>query len=532
MNVQDDFVPLGGNNDNANEHYGYGAVEGTQDPPLHAPSGPRANNAPNGHQGRHRNARNDPRNAKDRPKSKHALPGCEPWVLVRTKYGRRFAHNTATKESFWFIPKDVMPAVLEFERREKEDKEKGENQRWAEEQLREMEAKSKAAKINKAADASEGRSRRRRSESLQREDEEAFMAELAAQAEKAEEEDAKEATPRARKAKKKGEGESSAVRSTEEQIQAEPEEDEPVEFGEDDIAYQLAAMGQEYGLDPGEYADDQEEDWEEGAEGLPLSDEDAMYLFRDMLDDHRISPFTPWDKVIADESEQSILFDDRYTVLQTSKARKEAWEVWAKDKAAQIREERAKMEKLDPKIPYLAFLSEKATPKLYWPEFKRKFKKESEMNDRKLVDKDREKLYRDHINRLKLPESTRKADLINLLKAQPLSTLNNSSTPNTLPQQVLGHLHLISLPANVRDPVIEKHIASLPPPPEADEGEWSEEQRAAEEKKRAERRKREAALAERERQVEEERLKTGRDEARAKRDLREEQAELARYARI
>lgn len=257
-----------------------------------------------------------------------------------------------------------------------------------------------------------------------------------------------------------------------------------------------------------------------------------MYLFRDMLDDHRISPFTPWDKLIADESEDSILMDDRYTVLSTSKARKEAWEAWTKDKAAQIREERAKMEKLDPKIPYLAFLSEKATSKLYWPEFKRKFKKDAEMNDRKLVDKDREKLYRDHINRLKLPESTRKADLITLLKAQPLSGLNSATTVDSLPQQVLGHLHFISLPPNARDQLLQKHIASLPPPPDADEGEWSEEQRAAEEKKRAERRKREAAMAERERQVQEDKRRTGRDEARARRDLQEEQAELARYARI
>ena len=188
------------------------------------------------------------------------------------------------------------------------------------------------------------------------------------------------------------------------------------------------------------------------------------------------------------------------------------------------------MEKLDPKIPYLAFLADNATPKLYWPEFKRKFKKNVEMNDRKLVDKDREKLYRDHINRLKLPESTRKADLITLLKAQPPSALNKLTTLGTLPQKVLGHLHLISLPATVRGPLIEKHIASLPPPPDADESQWSEEQRAAEEKKRAERRKREAAMAERERQVKEERHRIEREEAQARRVLREEQAELARYA--
>ena len=558
MSNQDDFVPLGGD-DEVNGQYAYGAEHETHQPPGNAPTGPRERHTPNGHPGRQRNARHDPRNAKDRPKSKHILPGYEPWVLVRTKYGRRFAHNTETRESFWYIPKEVMPGVLEFERREKEDKEKDDNQRWAEEQLREMEAKSKAAKINKAADQEQGRNRRRRSESLQREDEEAFMAELAAQAEHAEEQDAKEAVqateqqpqgPQAgdyasdseyeyvevtdtegEEGEEEVEGGPSA-RPTTEQEQDEPEEEGPVEFGEDDIAYQLAAMGQDYGLDPGEYGDDQEEEWEDGAEGLPLSDEDAIGLFRDMLDDHRISPYTPWDKLIADESPDSILMDDRYTVLPTSRLRKEAWEAWTKDKAAQLREERARMEKLDPKIPYLAFLSEKATTKLYWPEFKRKFKREAEMNDRKLVDEDREKLYRDHINRLKLPESTRKADLVSLLKAQPLSVLNNSTSVDALPQQVLSHLHLISLPAGVRGPLVQKHIDSLPPAPDADEGEWSEEQRAAEEKKRAERRKREAALAEREKQVEEERRKAEFDERRAKRDLREEQAELARYARI
>jgi hypothetical protein len=193
----------------------------------------------------------------------------------------------------------------------------------------------------------------------------------------------------------------------------------PVEFGEDDIAYQLAAMGEDYGLDPGEYGSPGE-DWEEGDEGLPLTDVDAVCLFRDLLDDRRISPYTPWDALIADQSETSIMNDNRYTVLPNMRARKEAWEAWVKDKAAQIQRDRLAMNKLDPKIPYLAFLDTKATPKLYWPEFKRKYKRDPELNDRKLSDKDREKLYRDHINRLKLPDSARKADLISLLKSMPI----------------------------------------------------------------------------------------------------------------
>jgi len=557
--VQADFVALGGDEDDT--QYGYGANTENDGPPADAPTGSGAKQAPNGRGHFRRDGRNDPRNAKDRPRSKHILPGYEPWILVRTRYGRRFAHNTQTKESFWYIPKDVMSGVLELERQQKDEKEQAQNARWAEEQLKEMEAKSKAAKVNQKADAEESSRRRRRSESLQREDEEAFMAELAKQAEEAEEQDAKEAVEAVEHREEQqgprpgdyasdsdyeyvevtdteGEGDDEDEEETRPEHQIamqddaveEQEEDGPVEFGEDDIAFQLAAMGQDYGLDPGEYDQNEESyQYEEGDEGLPLSEEDAVNLFRDMLEDHRLSPFTPWDRVIADEGAESVLMDDRFTVLTSSRARKEAWDAWTKDKAAAIREERARMAKLDPKIPYLALLAEKASPKLYWPEFKRKFRKDAEMNDRKLGDKDREKLYREHINRLKLPESTRKADLTNLLKSIPLSALNKTSNLDSLPQALLSHLHFISLPTPVRDCLVEKHIKNLPGAPDVEDGEMTEEQRAEEEKKRTERRKREAALADRERKVQEEKRRQEMEERRAKGMLRESERDLGRY---
>src|SRR5579871_4492695 len=59
----------------------------------------------------------------DRPKHKYEIPGCAPWVLVKTKLGRRFVHNTETGESFWKFPEDVMKGVIEFDRREREKRE-------------------------------------------------------------------------------------------------------------------------------------------------------------------------------------------------------------------------------------------------------------------------------------------------------------------------------------------------------------------------------------------------------------------------
>lgn len=172
--------------------------------------------------------------------------------------------------------------------------------------------------------------------------------------------------------------------------------EQPVEFDEDDIAYQLAAMGQDYGLDPGEYGDVGGEELEEGAQGLPLSEEDASALFKDMLDDQHINPYKPWEKLIE---EGHIIDDDRYTLLPNVKTRKEVWAEWSRERIQRLKEQREKEEKKDPLIPYLTFLQTKATPKLYWPEFRRKYMKEPEMRNARLSDKEREKWYRNYINR-------------------------------------------------------------------------------------------------------------------------------------
>lgn len=172
--------------------------------------------------------------------------------------------------------------------------------------------------------------------------------------------------------------------------------DQPVEFNEDDIAYQLAAMGEDYGLDPGEYGEYEGMELEEGAEGLALTEEDSAALFKDMLNDYNTSPYTTWEKII--EAGQ-VVEDDRYTVLPNMKSRREVWGEWTRERIQQLKEQREREVKKDPRIPYLAFLQKYATPKLYWPEFRRKYKKEPEMRDTKISDKEREKWYRDYINR-------------------------------------------------------------------------------------------------------------------------------------
>lgn len=305
----------------------------------------------------------------------------------------------------------------------------------------------------------------------------------------------------------------------------EPGPEEPVEFNEDDIAFQLAAMGQEYGLDPGEYGDENMEDWEEGAEGVEITHEDSAALFKDLLNDFGINPYSPWEKLV----EEGKLVDDlRYTALTSMKARKEVWEEWSREKIKVLRELRAKEERKDPRMPYLAFLQKHANPKLYWPEFKRKYKKEPEMRDSNMADKDREKFYRDHINRLKLPQSTLKSDLLALMKAQPPSALNNATLSTHLPAAILADIRYISLDSSLRDPLIEGYISTLPPPPESSEGEETEDMA----KERKDRERRQKALEDREQRVAEEKRRQKRNLEFGKGRLREEEEEIARAMNV
>ncbi|KAJ5506428.1 hypothetical protein N7453_005385 [Penicillium expansum] len=303
-------------------------------------------------------------------------------------------------------------------------------------------------------------------------------------------------------------------------------EDQPLEFNEEDMAYQLAAMGEDYGLDPGEYGEVGEEDWEEGAEGLPLTEADAEALFRDLLDDFRINPFTTWENIIE---EGRIIEDTRYTAPSNMKTRREIFSNWSRDRIQYVKEQKAKQEKTDPRISYLAFLQEHATPKLYWPEFKRKYRKEPEMKDSQLGDKEREKFYRDHISRLKQPESTRKSDLSALLKSVPLDLLHQSSNLEHLPTMIITDIRYIGLTPEVRNPLIEAYISTLPPAPEV---QMTAEELEEVDRKRVEREKRERALADREKRVEDEKRRQRGDLLRGKHLLREGEAEIEQAMRV
>lgn len=409
---------------------------------------------------------------------------------MKTRLGRRFVHNPESNESFWKFPPDVLKGVVEYDRVEREKKERRERGEPSEE--REV----PVAEQKDVPDEREPVHEEPDGESDEYEEVEVTDSE-------------------------EEEGQPSKRTKTED------EGDQPVEFTEEDIEYQLAAMGEEYGLDQGEYGEPGEEGWEEGAEGLPLTEEESAALFRDLLDDYHLNPYSTWENIIE---EGRIIEDSRYTVLPNMKARREVWSSWSRDRIQQLKQQKEKQEKEDPRIKYLAFLQEHATPKLYWPEFRRKYRKEPEMKDTQLSDRDREKFYRELISRIKLPESTRKSDLSTLLKSVPLHALNRSSHLGALPPAVVTDLRYISLAPKVRDPLIETYISTLAPAPEQET--MTAEQQEELDKRRIEREKREKALAEREKQVEEGKRRQKGELMRGKHLLKEGEAEIEEAMRV
>jgi hypothetical protein len=425
----------------------------------------------------------------DKPKHRNDIPNCAPWVLVKTKFGRRFVWNKDTNESFWKFPPEVMKAVVEYDRREREKKERRERGEPSDveedDAMAEMEAEVAAA------------------------EDEVEIVEVDGEAGMEDEEEYEEVEV----TDDEGDEPSNAAKR-------QRTDNQPPETEDDDLAWQLAQM-EEMELQGGD-----EEEYYEDDDPI-LSEEDCKALFKELLDDTHVSPYTPWDKILGD----GVLYDDdRYKALPNMKARNECFNEWAREKMQFLKEEKAKQQKRDPRIPYLALLDRHATPKLYWPEFRRKYKKEPEMKDGKLSDKDKENLYRDHIKRLGMRSSDLKSDLSALLRAQPLVSLNKSTIIDTLPTAVLTDLRYISLPPSTRNSLIETYISTLPSAPEGTV--MSAEEEAAQAKKWAERDRREKALADRERRVREEQRKQERDLAYGKARLREEEAEIERAMKV
>ena len=376
---------------------------------------------------------------------------------MTTKVGREFVHNLETMESFWSgkAPGEVQNAV---------------------EKLKEIPVGERKMLEEEERVASRRRRRDRREQSLRKDN--AKGKEVEGSSERKEEGEGgageEEGAPRGRKRSASALGDEGEEEEDEEEYEEYEEEDEedeeapeghpppptgPVEFTEDDVAYQLEALAAEYGLE--------EEDMIEG-EDLP--EESAVQIFTEMLAELNPNPYGTFEAAIP-----TIVDDARYTVLPTTHHRKDVFTAWCRDRIAQLKLEKEKAKKLDPRVSYLEFLREKLEgqkKELYWPEFKRKWKKEKDMKDVKVTDKDREKMYREFVAHGKLSPAMLENDLKKLLKSS--TSLTRYTDLDDLPTSILIDVRYAGYPATPstsapppRDSVIKEYLSTLPSHPQS-----------------------------------------------------------------
>ncbi|KAI5807942.1 hypothetical protein DFH27DRAFT_288753 [Peziza echinospora] len=474
----------------------------------------------------------------DRPKKKQGIPGVDKWVLVTTKQGREFVHNVETKESLWKAPEELRDALDKFKAMSVEDKEAFQKE-WNENRQREKaRAKGKAVetKIEETPQAAAGGAGEAVAEGEMEGNEDEYEEEYEEYEEyedgegdeyEYEDEETPLRTTRKRSASAAAASDTdpsdpSTKRHKHTPPPPHPYPSGPVEFTEDDIAWQLESLADEYGLTT------------EDLEPTDLPPADAVHIFTEMLDALAPNPYHTFDHILP-----SLLPDPRYTVLATTKLRQQVFSSWAKARIAHLNEIKSQQPKLDPKIPFLEFLRDKIPngTKLYWQEFRRKWKKEKCMRDPALSDRDREKCFREYSAHVKASPAILENDLLRLLKKT--RGLSRDTTLDALPQDVRIDTRYAAFPppaasapasAQTREAVIQKYLSTLPSQAEVDAalmGGGDEAKEAEGGLSRAEQ-----ALRERERAVRREKWRVERDIERGRELVEEGGREIERAKMI
>ncbi|KAI9189919.1 hypothetical protein H9P43_001352 [Blastocladiella emersonii ATCC 22665] len=108
--------------------------------------------------------------------------------------------------------------------------------------------------------------------------------------------------------------------------------------------------------------------------------EERATLFLQHLRSEDVSPFAPWETIA--EALPDLELSDR--------EKRELFDRYCEQRAA---EKRAARERLDPRVAFLSLIAENR--KLFWEEFKRKYRREPRFYNFGATDRDREKLFKD-----------------------------------------------------------------------------------------------------------------------------------------
>ncbi|KAJ1982669.1 hypothetical protein H4R35_000192 [Dimargaris xerosporica] len=132
----------------------------------------------------------------------------------------------------------------------------------------------------------------------------------------------------------------------------------------------------------------------EHSPSLPtLTDEQRTERYKSLLNELNVSPFALWEQM-----EPKLAQDPRFSLVQPAKRRKELFDAYCHDKAAQRRAS-AKPTPTDPTEAYKQLLREKVDGKMTWIQFKVRAQRDKRFGLVKSA-KEREKLFNHHVRSL------------------------------------------------------------------------------------------------------------------------------------
>ncbi|KAI9140745.1 hypothetical protein BKA69DRAFT_1175710 [Paraphysoderma sedebokerense] len=299
--------------------------------------------------------------------------------------------------------------------------------------------------------------------------------------------------------------------------------EETAEMTEADVEWQLAMMQDEGLLDEDAQEEQSHMVQQEPQKPIELEPEERVAVFKSLLADHNVSPFDTWDRILP-----KIIHDERYAVVKTLKERKEAFDAYCQERAEDNRKQKAAEKKKSPREAYMELLEQEVNPKMYWDDFRRKFKRDPRFSNFER-DKDREKVFREFIDTLKVREKEKRNSEYNavvdaffqLLKEN--KNIHSDSTWKSV-KRTIDHdkrYHAIRSSAE-REELFEDYLKQL-----RQERKKSQNKREDEEKKAERRRREEESLRQRQRQVERDLKRRDYHMAKSKGNVLKEEATVA-----
>ncbi|KAL2316367.1 Pre-mRNA-splicing factor dre4 [Schizosaccharomyces pombe] len=301
----------------------------------------------------------------DRPKFKKRIPNNDSWVVVFTKKNRYFFHNLKSHESYWEPPLEISKdlKILRLPIRKQISKDSSQSQNVDS-------GKTNHEEIHE-------------SRHLQTEIEEPSGLEESSEESVLYSEEFYE-------------------KSDEEEDEEKSHSAEELEFGEEDIMYQLQQL------------DDETVSYDIQEQATNLSTDDARRVFTELLKDKNIGAYQPWELVYP-----KLLDDDRFYVLDSGERRKEVFEEYCKSVASTKKITRRKNTLSD----FWALLHSLPST-LLWPQFKRKYRKSSTLQIPGYSERDFEKLFREFQILRKQPMQDKLLNFKKLCKSKTVDPKN------------------------------------------------------------------------------------------------------------